>query len=114
MSRRLPWAKYGPALGLGVTANPAPQTIQAASYGPNRLALAVGEFLILDPGGSNEEYVKANSDDPDNQTFDAIVTKDHTDGERIQPTIWLTPTLKEGDGPAFGILAVDQTLVIQT
>jgi len=65
--------------------------------------------------------VKVISVDPDTQTFDAIVTKDHADGERIRPTIWPTPTLNEGDDLAFDILSVaspdsgsDLTVVIQT
>jgi hypothetical protein len=65
--------------------------------------------------------VKVITADPNNQTFDAIVTKDHADGERIRPTIWPTPVLNEGDDLAFDILAVaspdsgsDLTVVIQT
>lgn len=65
--------------------------------------------------------MKVISADPDIQTLDAIVTKDHTDGERIRPTIWPTATLNEGDDLAFDILSVaspdpglDLTLVIQT
>lgn len=120
-SRRLPYADYGLALAQAVTASPASQTIQTASYGANRLGLAAGQFLFLDPGGANEEYVKVISADPDNQTFDLILTKDHADGERIRPTIWPTPVLYEGDDLAFDILAVaspdsgtDLTIVIQT
>jgi hypothetical protein len=55
------------------------------------------------------------------RTFQAIVTKDHAAGERIRPTIWPTPVLREGDDLAFDILAVaspdpgsDLTVVIQT
>jgi hypothetical protein len=44
--------------------------------------------------------------DPDYQTFDAIVTKDHPVGARIRPTIWPTGILQEGDDLAFDILAV--------
>ncbi|WP_321471505.1 hypothetical protein [uncultured Paludibaculum sp.] len=120
-SRRLPYADYGLALAQAATANPAPQTLQTASYGANRLGLAAGQFLFLDPGGANEEYVKVITADPDNQTFDAIVTKDHADGERLRPSIWPTPVLLEGDDLAFDILAVaapdagsDLTVVIQT
>ncbi len=120
-SRRLPYADYGLALAQAVTAGPDPRTVQTASYGANRLGLAAGQFLFLDPGGANEEYVKVITADPDNQTFDAIVTKDHVDGERIRPTIWPTPVLLEGDDLAFDILAVapndagsDLTVVIQT
>jgi hypothetical protein len=80
-----------------------------------------GGFAFLDPGGANEEYVRVISVDPENQAFDAIVTKDHAVGERIRPTIWPTPVLYEGDDLAFDILAVaspdpgaDLTVVIQT
>lgn len=106
VSRRLPYADYGVVLAQAVTANPAAQTIQTASYGANRLGLAAGQFLFLDLGGANEEYVKVINADPDNQTFDAIVTKDHADGERIHPAIWPTPTLYEGDDLAIEILSV--------
>jgi len=34
--------------------------------------------------------------DPENQTFDAIVTKDHAVGERIRPTIWPAPARPMG------------------
>ena len=71
----------------GVTAGPDPQTSQAASFGANRLGLLADSFVFLDPGGANEEYVRVISVDPDNQTFDAIVTKNHAAGERIRPTI---------------------------
>ena len=44
--------------------------------------------------------------DPDNQTFDAIVSGDHLLGESIRPAIWPTPIMNEGDDLAFDILAV--------
>jgi hypothetical protein len=120
-TRRLPYADYGLVLISAVTAGPDPQTLQTASYGANRLGLVAGGFVFLDPGGANEEYVRVISVDPENQTFDAIVTKDHAAGERIRPTIWPTPVLNEGDDLAFDILAVaspdpgsDITVVIQT
>ncbi|MBI4907304.1 MAG: hypothetical protein HY820_27010 [Acidobacteria bacterium] len=120
-TRRLPYADYGLILAQAVTGNQTPQTIQTASYGANRLGIGSGKFVFLNLGGPNEECVKVISADPDNQTFDAIVTKDHADGERIRPTIWPTPTLNEGDDLAFDILSVaspdsgsDLTLVIQT
>jgi hypothetical protein len=120
-TRRLPYADYGLVLTSAVTAGPDPQTLQTASYGANRLGLVPGAFVFLDPGGVNEEYVCVISVDPENQTFDAIVTKDHAAGERIRPTIWPTPVLNEGDDLAFDILAVaspgpgaDLTVVIQT
>mgnify|MGYP005840857057 FL=1 len=120
-TRRLPYADYGLVLTSAVIAGPDPQTLQTASYGANRLGLVTGGFVFLDPGGTNEEYVKVISADPHNQTFDAVVTRDHADGERIRPTIWPTPVLYEGDDLAFDILAVaspdsglDLTVVIQT
>ena len=120
-TRRLPYGDYGLILAQAVTGSQTPQTIQTASYGANRLGLDPGKFVFLDLGGPNEEYVKVISVDPDNQTFDAIVTKDHTAGERIRPTIWPPPVLNEGDDLAFDILSVaspdpgtDLTVVIQT
>jgi len=120
-TRRLPYADYGLVLISPVTAGPDPQTLQTASYGANRLGLVAGSFVFLDPGGANEECVRVVSADPENQSFKAIVTKDHAAGERIRPTIWPTPVLNEGDDLAFDILAVaspdsgsDLTVVIQT
>ncbi len=120
-TRRLPYADYGLVLISAVTAGPDSQTLQTASYGANRLGLVAGGFVFLDPGGVNEEYVRVISIDPENQTFQAIVTKDHAVGERIRPTIWPTAVLNEGDDLAFDILAVaspdpgaDLTVVIQT
>ncbi|MEB2363719.1 MAG: hypothetical protein OZ929_20450 [Bryobacterales bacterium] len=120
-TRRLPYADYGLVLVSAVTAGPDPQTLQTASYGANRLGLVAGSFVFLDPGGANEEYVRVISADAENQTFEAIVTKDHAVGERIRPAIWPTPVLYEGDDLAFDILAVaspdsgsDLTVVVQT
>jgi hypothetical protein len=120
-TRRLPYTDYGLIVDEAVTGSPAPQTIQTASYGANRLGLEAGKFVFIDLGGPNEEYAKVISADPDNQTFDAIVTGDHVGGERIRPTIWPTPVLNEGDDLAFDFLAVaspdpgsDLTVVVQT
>jgi hypothetical protein len=120
-TRRLPYADYGLVLISAVTAGPDPQTLQTASYGANRLGLVAGSFVFLDPGGANEEYVRVISVDAENQSFQAVLTKDHAAGERIRPTIWPTPVLYEGDDLAFDILAVaspdpgsDLTVVIQT
>jgi hypothetical protein len=120
-TRRLPYADYGLALISAVTAGPDPQTLQTVSYCANRLGLVAGGFIFLDPGGANEEYVRVISADPQNQSFQAIVTKDHSAGELIRPTIWPTPVLYEGDDMAFDILAVvspdsgsDLTVVIPT
>jgi hypothetical protein len=120
-TRRLPYADYGIILNQAVTGSPAPQTIAVASYGANRLGLEAGMFIFIDLGSPNEEYVKVINADPENQTFDAIVTQNHDDGERIRPAIWPTPVLNEGDDLAFDLLAVaspdpgsDVTVVIQT
>jgi hypothetical protein len=120
-TRRLPYADYGLIVAEAVTGGPSPQTIQTASYGANRLGLEAGKFVFIDLGGPNEEYLKIIGADPDNQTFDAIATRNHAAGERIRPTIWPTPVLREGDDLAFDILAVaslapgsDLTVVIQT
>jgi len=120
-TRRLPYADYGLVLVSAVTSGPDPQTLQTASYGANRLGLVAGGFVFLDPGGANEEYVRVISADPENQSFDAIVTRDHAAGERIRPTIWPTPVLCEGDDLAFDLLGVaspdpgsDLTVVLQT
>ena len=58
--------------------------------------------------------------DPENQTFDAVVTKDHP-ACAIRPCIWPTPILLEGNDLAFDIKVVgspnsgsDLTVVIQT
>jgi hypothetical protein len=120
-TRRLPYSDYGIVLAQAVTGSPSPQTIQTASYGANHLGLEAGKFIHINPGGANEEYVQLISVDPDNQTFDAIVTQDHAAGERLRPTIWPTPVLHEGDDLAFDILGVaspdpgsDLTVVVQT
>ncbi len=108
-------------LAQAVTGSTTPQTIQTASYGANRLGLETGRFVFIDLGGPNEEYVQVISVVPDNQTFDAIVTRGHALGERIRPSIWPTPVLLEGDDVTFDILPVaspdpgsDLTVVIQT
>jgi hypothetical protein len=121
VTRRLPYADYGSVLPQAVTGNPAQQTVSMASYGATHLGLEAGKFIHINPGGASEEYVQLISVDPDNQTFDAIVTQDHAAGEGIRPTIWPTPVLHEGDDLAFDILGVaspdtgtDLTVVIRT
>jgi hypothetical protein len=76
-TRRLPYADYGLIVAEAVTGSPSPQMTRTASYGANRLGIEAGKFVSIDLGGQNEEYVKVISADPDNQTFDAIVTPDH-------------------------------------
>ena len=65
--------------------------------------------------------MKVISVDRENQTFDAIATKDHADGERVRPAIWPTPIMNQGGDLAFDILVAaspdpgpDLTVVIQT
>jgi len=120
-TRRLPYNDFGIVLYYAVTAGPDPQTVPTASYGANRLGFDVGEFVHINLGQPDEEYVEVLSADPDNQTFTAIFTKDHAVGATVRPTIWPTPILNEGDDLAFDILVVaspdpgsDLTVVIQT
>ena len=120
-TRRLPYNEFGIVLYQAVTAGPNPQTVPTASYGANRLGFDVGEFVHINLGQPDEEYVEVLAADPDNQTFTAIFTKDHALGATVRPTIWPTPILNEGDDLAFDILAVgspdpgsDLTVVIQT
>ncbi len=120
-TRRLPYNEFGIVLYQAVTAGPNPQTVPTASYGANRLGFDVGEFVHINLGQPDEEYVEVLSADPDNQTFTAIFTKDHAVGATVRPTIWPTPILNEGDDLAFDILVVaspdpgsDLTVVIQT
>lgn len=81
----------------------------------------MGEFVHINLGQADEEYVEVLATDPDNQTFTAVFTKDHSTGATVRPTISPTPILNEGDSLAFDILAVaspdpgsDLTVVIQT
>jgi hypothetical protein len=120
-TRRLPYNDFGIVLYPGVTAGSNPQTVSTASYGANRLGFDVGEFVHINLGKADEEYVQVLAADPDSQTFTAIFTKDHAMGATVRPTIWPTPVLKEGDSLAFDILGVaspdpgsDLTVVIQT
>jgi hypothetical protein len=120
-TRRLPYNDFGVVLYQDVHAGAGQQTVNTASYGANRLGFDVGEFVHINLGKADEEYVQVFAADPDNQTFDAIFTKDHAMGATVRPTIWPTPILNEGDSLAFDILAVaspgagsDLTLVIQT
>ena len=56
-----------------------------------------------------------------NQTFTAIVTRNHPAGSTIRPSIWPTAVLLEGNDLAFDIKAVPSpnagsflTVVVQT
>jgi hypothetical protein len=120
-TRRLPYNDFGIILFEDVVAGPGAQTVQTASYGANRLGFDVGEFVHVNLGKADEEYVQVLAADQDAQTFTAIFTKSHSTGATVRPTIWPTPILNEGDSLAFDILAVanpdpgsDLTVVIQT
>jgi hypothetical protein len=120
-TRRLPYDDFGIALSQSVTAGPSQQTVQTTSYGANRLGFDVGEFVHINLGRTDEEYVQVLAADPQNQTFRAVFTKAHATGATVRPTIWPTPILNEGDSLAFDILAVaspdpgtDLTLTVQT
>jgi hypothetical protein len=120
-TRRLPYNDFGIVLYQNIVAGPGQQTVQTASYGANRLGFDVGEFVHVNLGKTDEEYVQVLAADQDNQTFTAIFTKGHSTGATVRPTIWPTPILNEGDSLAFDILAVaspdpgsDLTVVIQT
>ena len=102
-------------------AGPGQQTVHTASYGGNRLGFDVGEFVHVNLGQADEEYVQVLAADQANQTFTAVFAKNHSVGATLRPTIWPTAILNEGDSLAFDILAVaspdpgaDLTVVIQT
>lgn len=120
-TRRLPYNDFGVVLYQAVTAGPNPQTVQTASYGANRLGFDVGEFVHINLGKADEEYVQVLAADPEYQTCTAVFAKDHVMGATVRPTIWPTAILSEGDSLAFDILAVaspepgsDLTVVVQT
>jgi hypothetical protein len=104
-----------------VIASPNPPTVQPASYGANRLGFDVVEFVHVDLGKADEEYVRVLAADPESQMFTAVFTNDHAMGATVRPTIWPTAILIEGDSLVFAILGVaspdpgsDLTVVAQT
>ena len=118
-TRRLPYADYGLVSTQALTGSGTQQTMQTASYDASTTGLEVGRFVFLDLGGASEECVEVLAVDPANQTFDAVVTRDHPVCA-IRPCIWPTPVLMEGNDLAFDIKAVaspdagsDLTVVIQ-
>jgi hypothetical protein len=120
-SRRLPYNDFGVILAQNVTHGVGAQTVNIASYGANHMSFDVGEFVHVNLGAADEEYVEVLAADPDAQTFNAVFTKDHSIGATVRPTIWPTQILYEGDTLAFDILAVaspdpgsDLTVVVQT
>jgi hypothetical protein len=105
-TRRLPYNDFGITTTQPIVAGSSQQTVQTASYGANRLGFDVGEFVHINLGKADEEYVQVLAADQDNQTFTAVFTKSHSTGATVRPTIWPTPILNEGDSLAFDILAV--------
>jgi hypothetical protein len=119
-TRRLPYNDFGIIITQAITAGPS-QTVTTASYGATRLGFDVGEFVHVNLGAADEEYVEVTAANQAAQTFTAVFTKNHLIGASVRPTIWPTTILNEGDSLAFDILAVaspdpgsDLTLVIQT
>jgi hypothetical protein len=119
-TRRLPYNDFGIIVTQAITAGPS-QTVTTASYGAARLGFDVGEFVHVNLGAADEEYVEVTAANQAAQTFTAVFTKNHLIGASVRPTIWPTTILYEGDSLAFDILAVaspdlgsDLTVVIQT
>ncbi len=85
------------------------------------MGIDVGEFLHVNLGAADEEYVQVTAWNSAAQTFTAIFSKNHLIGAAVRPTVWPTAVLNEGDSLAFDILAVaspdpgsDLMVVIQT
>ena len=87
-------------------AGPGQQTVQTASYGANRLGFDVGEFVHINLGRTDEEYVQvlaADSRRPDvhgDLHEEAIRRRDGAADDLADAV------LNEGDSLAFDILAV--------
>ncbi|QOY88176.1 phage tail protein [Paludibaculum fermentans] len=120
-SRRLPYRDYGLINTQDIVASPDAQVISTASYDGTTTGLVEFDFVFFDFGGPNEEYVYIQSLDPPNQTFTAVVRKDHPAGTKLSPAVWPTPVLREGYNLSFDIRPVaspnpgsDLTVVIQT
>ncbi len=100
---------------------PDAQVIPTASYDGTTTGLVEFDFVFFDFGAPNEEYVYIQSLDPPNQTFTAVVRKDHPAGAKLRPAVWPTPVLRKGYNLSFDIRPVaspnpgsDLTVVIQT
>ena len=97
------------------------KAVATASYDASTSGLVAGDFVFLEFGLANEEHVNVISVETVNQTFTAIVTRNHPAGSAIRPSIWPTAVLLEGNDLAFDIKAVaspnagsDLTVVVQT
>jgi hypothetical protein len=119
-TRRLPYADFGLVSVNAVTGGGSVQTVHTASYDASTTGLVAGRFIFFDLGGPTEECVEILAVDPDNQTFDAVMSMSHP-ACALRPCIWPTPILNEGNDLAFDIKAVaspnpgeDLTVVIQT
>jgi hypothetical protein len=120
-TRRLPYDDYGLITTAAITGGSVAQAVATASYDGSTSGLAPGDFVFVEFGRANEEHVNVISVDTVNQTFTAIVNKNHPAGSTIRPSIWPTAILLEGNDLAFDIKAVaspdagsDLTVVIQT
>jgi hypothetical protein len=120
-TRRLPHDDSGLITIAAVTGSGVAQAVATASYDASTSGLVPGDFVFLEFGLANEEHVNVISVDTVNQTFTAIVTRNHPAGSSIRPSIWPTAVLLEGNDLAFDIKAVaspdpgsDLTVVIQT
>src|ERR1022692_2332457 len=120
-TRRLPYDDYGLITIAAITGSGVAQAVATASYDASTSGLVADDFVFLEFGLSNEEHVNVISVDTVNQTFTAIVTKNHPAGSTIRPSIWPTAVLLEGNDLAFDIKAVaspnpgsDLTVVVLT
>ena len=76
-TRRLPYNDFGIFIIQDVVLGAGQQTVKTASYGANRLGFDVGEFVHINLGKADEEYVQVLAADQNAQTFDAVFTKNH-------------------------------------
>ena len=120
-TRRLPYDDYGLITIAAITGSGVAQAVATASYDASTSGIVPGDFVFLEFGLANEEHVNVISVDAVDQTFTAIVTRDHPAGSTIRPSIWPTAVLLEGNDLVFDIKAVaspnggsDLTVVIQT
>jgi hypothetical protein len=120
-TRRLPYDDYGLITTAPIAGSGAAQAVATASCDASTSGLVPGDFVFLEFGMTNEEHVNVISVDTVNQTFTAIVTRNHPAGSSIRPSIWPTAALLEGNDLVFDIKAVaspnpgsDLTVVIQT
>jgi hypothetical protein len=121
--RRLPYMDWGNVILDPITGSPDPQTLTVGwtVQDENAFLLRPGIWIHLGLGTPHEEYVRVLSVNPSSMQFTAVVRRDHPAQTFIQPTIWPTPVLMEGDDLSYDIYRVpspdpgaDLTVVIQT